>query len=830
MVEATKSAVEAFSFYDGNLNAFQHPTKKQMIVAGEDYHSRKAVCDAFFAKYRLADFRFANQQWGSIGRILFQSAYANIPRSCYSPDVKKILTQYPVGPYVSCENTETTARSIDIARCYSSILANNKEAWSVYCGFESIDPVRVLSSSDIKTGEYYISTSFCMGDIRVSRGFYPSVLVKYAFQKRYINGSDITHALFAKRVLPPDTFRAFVLDTTEAFPVESKSIINNFVGSLGVLYDKSEVGGITDNMDVAVATMLTCEKDEWTTMFHRINDLIVVRRLKESMKHDGDLPIYRHVLVSSWIELDKLRIAVCKEGTRVVGYNTDAIKVKGPLNDSVFVSLGHATGMKILGSYHEEKCKALRGRKSCERPEHQEYKYVPLSIVQLADADDISGSCLVLGEAGSGKSWTLRHIKKEGDIVLCFTNLACENLKDAGVEAQTFDSFLTSHTGNWDWKRLKECKRVLIDEFTMLSPDYMFAVLKAVQEFGLHVVCFGDPNQCHAPVDEWIRWDKNRVFLEMVGARQLTLTYKFKRYDLPMYERLCDFKTTRVLNWNNPLVPSYINLCWTNNMRHRINRECLDRWTAETGAVLQSVGKLRIAVGMEVMAYNDSIKDKGIYMTQRFKIVGIEDGIQLERNGTRIWLDKKVFAQIFDYAFCCTIQKVQGCEFEGPINIHEADRMSFNLLYTALRRGKTIENVHIGCVRSSPYTVDTDVVNMSVAHTKIETQWGRIYRIRCYAGETYVGKTVNSLARRLEEHLESPTNERMRLALAEGPPNIELLEEFKFRENAVINRIEQEWILKEIEAQPKGNVLNVQHNRAVVKVQALVHRLKEKSR
>ena len=81
-----------------------------------------------------------------------------------------------------------------------------------------------------------------------------------------------------------------------------------------------------------------------------------------------------------------------------------------------------------------------------------------------------------------------------------------------------------------------------------------------------------------------------------------------------------------------------------------------------------------------------------------------------------------------------------------------------------------------------------------------------------------------------EEHLESPTNERMRLALAEGPPNIELLEEFKFRENAVINRIEQEWILKEIEAQPKGNVLNVQHNRAVVKVQALVHRLKEKSR
>jgi len=824
MIEKSESAVESFSYYDGCLNAFQHPTKKQVVVAGRDYHERKAVCDTFFAKYRLADFRFANQQWGSIGRILFQSAYANIPRSCYSPDFKHVLTHYPVGPYISCEDTNTTARSVDISRCYSSILVNNKEEWGVFSGFESIEPVRVLSSSSIKTGEYYIRTSFTMGDIRVSRGFYPSVLVRYALQKRYINGSDITHAILAKRTLPGNTFRKFVEETTEAFPVESKSIINHYIGSLGVLYDKKEVGGITDNMDVAVATMLTCENDDWTSVFHRINDLIVVRRLKETMKHEGDLPLYRHILVSSWIELDKLRMAIYMKGIRMVGYTVDAVKFKGPVNESSFVKLADkVVGPKALGSYHEEKCMTLRGRKLCERPEHAEYVYTPLEVADVREANEIGdGGCLVNGEGGAGKSYTLAHIKKEDDIILCHTNIACENLKEQGVDAQTFDSFLTTHTGNWDWTRLKNHKRVLIDEYTTLAPPYMFAVLKAVQEFGLKVVCFGDPNQCHAPVDDWVRWDQNSTFLKMVGARKLTLAYKFMRYDHAMYERLCEFKKTRVLHWDNPLVPSYTNLCRTHETRHRINQDCLERWAHETGAVLQCVGKLllnkenhiygewRAAVGLEVMAYNDSIKDKGIFTTQRWKVIAIEKGIQLERNEKTIWLDKKVFCKIFDYSFCCNIEKVQGCEFEGHINIHEADKMTFNMLYTALTRGKSITKVHVGARCSGEYPVDEDKVNVRAKKTEVCTRTGRIYMITCSGGETYVGQTEKSIERRLEEHLEAPTNEGMRAALAAGPARIELLEEFKYREKAVINRIEDEWIQKKKCLTMK----NVQHNRA----------------
>ena len=89
-------------------------------------------------------------------------------------------------------------KSIDIRRCYTSVLMNNTEPWAVFSAFDCIEPVTVTCVDDIKVGEYYIQPTWVnpktkeklkletfqmgKGNIVLSQGFYPSAFVKYALE------------------------------------------------------------------------------------------------------------------------------------------------------------------------------------------------------------------------------------------------------------------------------------------------------------------------------------------------------------------------------------------------------------------------------------------------------------------------------------------------------------------------------------------------------------------------------------------------------------------------------------------------------------------------
>jgi hypothetical protein len=53
----------------------------------------------------------------------------------------------------------------------------------------------------------------------------------------------------------------------------------------------------------------------------------------------------------------------------------------------------------------------------------------------------------------------------------------------------------------------------------------------------------------------------------------VTLKYKegFSRYDRELYETLVSFKDKKKLEWECDEIESYINICYTNKMRHKIN-------------------------------------------------------------------------------------------------------------------------------------------------------------------------------------------------------------------------------------------------------------------
>jgi hypothetical protein len=118
IMRKTDSIVERMRWFDGNLVSFEHPINKKLIVAGEDFASRKKVCDYYLDKTRIDDFVFRNQGYPQIARAILNSLYTALPRSTYNPLLQRILTDYPIRPYRMCADKEARGGevSIDITR------------------------------------------------------------------------------------------------------------------------------------------------------------------------------------------------------------------------------------------------------------------------------------------------------------------------------------------------------------------------------------------------------------------------------------------------------------------------------------------------------------------------------------------------------------------------------------------------------------------------------------------------------------------------------------------------------------------------------------------
>ena len=812
----TQHIIELFSFFDNKLTAFKHPKEDQIFVAGRDWDERKAICDTHYNKYKVADYKFVNQSWGNIARTMFENIYGTLPSSGYSEDLKEIFYKYGVAPYRMCKDKYVdNYKSIDIRRCYTSVLMNNTEPWAVFSSFDCIEPVTVTCADDIKVGEYYIQPTYVhpitkeklkletfrmgKGNIVLSQGFYPSAFVKYALENSYIKPEDITYGIVARGSLPADTFKEFVTRTVSEYPNESKNLVNMLVGCFGSLYSRSETAGVTNDLLTALGTM-TLHKEQ-KPILNCVGDLYILRMVKEQMKDFGDMPIYRSVIAQGIIALDKMAKAIDIPGeTKFIGCNTDSWKIQGKYNKSAVEEDPAIGGYHLEPVWYNGALKPLTGHSLADIFDnyHVEYDYVAVNIQESTDTPIGDGSALIVGPGGCGKSYTIKSIYREDDTVLCASNMACENLKKDKVVARTFDRFLYNPiTGKLDKSNFVGIKRLIVDEYTMVSTSIMAMIVAAQKQYKFPVLFFGDPSQCKAICDDWVVYHKNKIFLQMVNGRIIHLTYKFKRYDLPLYEKLAIFrKTGRISMATGNNIPSYYNICRSNRMRHKINKECFQRWLAENKATPVKLKDFEVAIGLEVMAYDENELTIGIYKTNRYIIKTIDinnNSIVLERDGKTVTLSTDLFVSIFDYSFCVTMYKIQGAEYKEHYNIFEADYMSRNELYTAISRGICIDNIHLDKLREGAYYSDSErLINHTIKRPSFKT--GRIYRIVFSDGSDYIGKTEKTLDERLAEHRLKPTNANMREAFASNSYTIELLDEFIFTSSSTLLKMEKQWI------------------------------------
>ena len=82
------------------------------------------------------------------------------------------------------------------------------------------------------------------------------------------------------------------------------------------------------------------------------------------------------------------------------------------------------------------------------------------------------------------------------------------------------------------------------------------------------------------------------------------------------------------------------------------------------------------------------------------------------------------FQKYFQESYCFTIYSIQGCTLSDNYNILDVDRFSFNMLYTALSRAKTLSQIHIGEFQyKKVFRVETpkcvcDYLEFTIEHVK----------------------------------------------------------------------------------------------------------------
>ena len=102
--------------------------------------------------------------------------------------------------------------SIDIAKCYPSVLLNNNNEISLYSIHDVIEPFDSKESLR-KCGEFYIDETILdtySNPIKIEAGFYSSNLVSYLVDTLNMPLSQIKNKIVTKRALKPDTFNEFI--------------------------------------------------------------------------------------------------------------------------------------------------------------------------------------------------------------------------------------------------------------------------------------------------------------------------------------------------------------------------------------------------------------------------------------------------------------------------------------------------------------------------------------------------------------------------------------------------------------------------------------------
>lgn len=755
IIKETNTTIERILYDECNrIISFVHPVTKQVYEITKHYKNRINIIENINKIYDL-NIKFTNQTFTVISQELFNSKYGNLKMlsSYLNNDVYDALTTYSISPYIARINEDfdiSVMEAMDISKSYSSVLLNNTYDYPVYSIFDTIEPF----DNNLTNGEYYINIPIilCNNTVKLPLGFYPVHMVKYALEKKAITFKNIKYQLKPKTVIKHDYFKKYVEDCYIKLE-NGKDLINHIIGTFGKK-TTNQVNGFISNDFETICSMYYQEiEDNKEVSIHSFEGLHFFKSVKKEKRLSTALPVYRHIITAGIINLCNLYYDLKPE--YVISYNTDCIVyVKNYDINTMIVdnegniynkTLHHKNIKDIPNHINNHKIKNELDKVGKYRPEEVKPKGIMNKNINRDDyifkgenelniydenTDLLSlSSAVIQGIAGAGKSHLIKNIveNKEEDnniLILCFTNVAVQNLRNRLPDYEniyTFDTFYNENLSTREKINIsKKYNMIIIDEYSMVPLKHMtllYNIKNIIKDIKFYF--FGDKNQCLGVNEYSYSYDfiETKAFKEMIDYNYYECKYKsqYSRYDEKTFKSLNNYLENGLLTDFNDKKNNdklFINLCKYNKTREKINNNRFKE---------HSKGKKKYAInddtfiyiGMPIICVKTSKIDK-IYNSERFKIIDINE----EDETIKIDNDKVIsyltYINYFDMGFCFTVYKIQGATINEPYNIYDIDTMSKRELYTALSRTTKYEYINFEYTENNNIYVNNNINSVKI--------------------------------------------------------------------------------------------------------------------
>lgn len=615
---------------------------------------------------------------GSMGSRLFrQFVGSNIDKFTghVLPNLQHTLYNLNIGPK-HYKFTGEAVKAIDQNKSYSSILRTIRNfrphVLSTIC---KVNINQYTSIDDIHPGLYWVNTN----DLYLFRGNgqYTDLVLKKAISDHIPFQCD--HWVDFEATLTP-IFDDFVTEMhTKYEQYIGGKLINHFIGTCNrhehesikttVSYDPYDILYLYNKYDathdIDVRIFNAGDKE-----LYMINKKTSVSSIKTMMG------IYIEVINNSYIHNYNM---MKKIGLENIAYiSTDCLGINKDIDVSQYIGTEP-------GQYKYENVKIVDNEVLPDRfPISIPNQYIK-SKSTWEPIDDLVDNCLVLGEAGTGKTTLIQNYLANKPKVF---RLAPTNLAARIINGSTIHSFFNNHFHSLSSAQISQLNDSIlwVDEASMLDRN-MYQVLFLVKtETTAKIILSGDFRQLR-PVDDNLDYENSDLLKYICDKKLLTLT-EIHRYDFDYNKVFINYASVdTLLNMNEPRA-----IVVTNKMRHILTDQILYH---KYGVALTDVHYTTQAyyrVGMPLVCKEN--KREVHYNNVPYTVTAILPGSMIEltndlTNKSETYNSDYVWEH-FDFRFAVTTYKSQGQTYNHPYMIFESERMTPNHRYVAVTRARKL--------------------------------------------------------------------------------------------------------------------------------------------
>lgn len=320
----------------------------------------------------------------------------------------------------------------------------------------------------------------------------------------------------------------------------------------------------------------------------------------------------------------------------------------------------------------------------------------------------------MFGEGGTGKTHNitnvilpkLKELKKK--VIICSTShKALDNLRKQGIACQTMASLFhlkSSQTLNNKLSEILKFDYIINDEYTMSSLKYMENFYTLYKQ-GMKFIFVGDYRQT-TPIESRgnmkLNYRNSEFFKEMSDYNYKELIIQ-RRYDNTLRKVALNIYNNGILkiDRDNPISKRCkYNICYKNETRINGNKSFSHENMNKNH--LKVDNDFIIIKGTPIICKVNEI-DKGLFNNRIFEIKKWKEKVITihtpefygDNNSQTLEIDIDTMKNKFQLAYYLTTHSAQGSTFDMEFEIHDTNSMSRNILYTAITRATSLNNVFI---------------------------------------------------------------------------------------------------------------------------------------